>query len=323
MPPAPEIPKIHHYEPIDRRRWPWIAGAALAVVLVFFGLGIYRFGWNGRVTRIVTEILPYPAAIVEGRVIRYSDYRKDLEVLERFYKNESERSGGGLYFANPEELKQRVLDRLIKDQLAYALAESYRLVVSSDDVKRVYDSTILDQTLLADAGGKAIAEAKAAETLDDLYGLRPSQFKMRILHPFLTRQKLEVAIHKDLALNVEKLKKAEAAHKELVSGKSFSEVALAYSEDSAVSAAGGDRGMISRGMLPAEVESAAFALKDGEISDVLKSGSGYHILLVTDRQEVNGEILKLRLREILIRPVRLDDYLEVQKKTASITIFVQ
>lgn len=322
MPPASETPIIRHHDPIDRRRAAWVAGAVLAAALVFFGLGIYRFGWKGGLTRIVTGILPYPAAIVEGRVIRYSDYQEDLAVLERFYRSESGRAPAGASFPTSEELKRRVLDRLIKDQLAYSLAERYGLVVSSDDVKRAYDSTILEQASLGSAGGKAGAEAKAADTLEDLYGLRPSQFKTRVLYPFLIRQKLEAAIGEDSALNVEKLKKAEAALMELKSGKPFSEVALAYSEDSAASAGGGDRGMIGRGMLPPEVESAAFALKDGEMSGVVKSGSGYHILLVTDRQEENGEILKVRLREILIRPVRLDDYLEVQKKTASITVFV-
>lgn len=316
-------PKIQHHVPtVDRRRAAWIAGGAVLALLVIFGFGLYRYGWKGGVTEVVTKVLPYPAAIVEGRVIRYSEYQEDLTVLERFYEAERGRAPAGAAFPTPDELKKRVLDRLIKDQLAYALAERYGVVVSSDDVKKAYDTTILEQASLETTGGKARAEARAAETLEQLYGLRPSQFKTSVLHPFLVRQKLETAIRDDDALNVEKRKKAEAALAELRSGKAFKDVALAYSEDPAVTSNGGERGLIGRGLLAPEVEAAAFALKDGETSGVVKSQFGYHVLRVTERQEQNGAVTKVRLEEILIRPIQLDDYLEAQRKTASIVIFV-
>jgi len=321
---SPATPKIQHHVPTERRRrTAWIVGGLVLAALVAFGFGLYRYGWNGGVTQVVTKVLPYPAAIVEGRVIRYSEYQEDLTVLERFYEAERGRAAPGSVFPTQEELKKRVLDRLIKDELAYALAERYGAVVSSEDVKDTYDSTILEQTSLDTSSGKARAEARAAETLEELYGLRPSQFKTRVLHPFLIRQKLEAAIRADEALNVEKRKKAEMALAELLSGKEFKGVALAYSEDPGVTANGGDRGMIGRGLLAPEVETAAFALKDGETSGVVKSQFGFHVLRVTERQEKDGETTKVHLYEILVQPIQLDDYLEAQKKTASIIIFVQ
>lgn len=322
MSPSPETPRIQHHVPTERRRTAWIAGGAVLLALAAFGFGLYRYGWHGGVTEVVTKVLPYPAAIVEGRPIRYSEYQEDLEVLQRFYEAERGRAAAGSVFPTQEELKKRVLDRLVKDELAYALAERYGVVVSSDDVKETYDTTILEQTSLDAAGGKARAEARAAETLEELYGLRPSQFKTRVLHPFLIRQKLEAAIHEDEALNVEKRKRAEAALAELVGGKPFKDVALLYSEDPGVAANGGDRGMIGRGILSPEIETAAFALKDGETSGVVKSLNGYHVLRVTERQEHGGETTKVHLHEIVVRPLQLDDYLEAQKKTASIIILV-
>ncbi len=324
MSPSQAQPNIRHHIPAEpRRRTAWIVGGAAVAALVLFGFGLYRYGWKGGVTQVITKVLPYPAAIVEGRVIRYSEYQEDLAVLERFYEAERARAVPGSVFPSREELKARVLDRLIKDELAEALAERYGVAVSSDDVKDTYESTILEQASLDAAGGKARAEARAAETLEQLYGLRPSQFKTRVLHPFLIRQKLEAAIQGDEELNAEKRKKAEAALEELRSGKAFKEVALAYSEDPAVTANGGDRGMIGRGLLPPEVEAAAFALQDGETSGVVKSVFGYHVLRVAARQASSGETAKVHLHEILIRPIQLDDYLEVQRKTASIIIFVQ
>lgn len=308
--------------PVDRRRAYAIAGGITALVLVVFGVGLYRYQWHGGATLIVTKVLPYPAAIVEGRVIRYSEYQEDLAVLEKFYAAERKRAVPGSAFPSDEELKRRVLDRLVKDRLAEALADRYRVVVSSDDVKKAYDTTILDQAALGTASGKARAEANAASTLKDLYGLQPSQFKTRILYPFLIRQRLETAIHGDESLNAEKLKKAEAALAELKAGKPFKDAALSYSEDPSAAATGGDRGLIGRGLLPAGVETAAFALKDGETSGVVKSPFGYHVVRVTDRQGPVGAPTKVHLQEILVRWIQLDDYLEAQRKTASIVIFV-
>ena len=189
---SPADPKITHHVPVEgRRRTAWIVGGVILATLAAFGVGLYRYGWNGGVTKVVTKVLPYPAAIVEGRVIRWSEFQEDLTVLERFYEAERGRAAPGSVFPTQEELKKRVLDRLIKDELAYVLAERYGVVVSSADVKETYDTTILEQASLDTSGGKARAEARAAETLEELYGLRPSQFKTRVLHPFLIRQKLE------------------------------------------------------------------------------------------------------------------------------------
>jgi parvulin-like peptidyl-prolyl isomerase len=302
----------------------WIAaGVAVAALVAVFGVGIYRFRWDGAVTRIVTEVVPYPAALVEGRVVRYAEFQEDVRVLERFYEEARKEAVPGAIFPSPEEIRDRVLDRLIKDRLAVELAGRYGIVITTEDVNEAYETTILDQAALGTASGKARAEARASKTLDELYGLRPSQFKTRILHPFLVRQKLEEALRKDDTVNAEKIRKAEAAAAELKAGKDFKQVALAYSEDPNVASTGGDRGMIGRGLLPAEVEEAAFRMRPGEISGVIRSALGYHVVMVSDRREQGGEVTKVGLKEILVRPIRLDDYLEAQEKTASIVTFVQ
>ncbi len=308
--------------PPTRRRLAWVLGGTALALLLAFGIGLYHYNWNGGVAKIVTTVLPYPAAIVEGRIIRYSDYQNDLSVLEHFYEAERGRAVAGSVFPSEAELKTRVLDRLIKDQLAFALADRYHLVVTSEDVRASYDTTIIDQSSLDTPTGKAKAQTQAADILQQLYGLRPSQFQNRILHPFLIRQKLEEAIRNDEALNAEKKKKAEAALAEVKAGKAFKDVALTYSEDANAAATGGERGLIGRGLLPPEVEAAAFALKKDETSGIVKSVLGYHVLRVTEVQETNGQVTRVKLQEILIRPVQLDDYLEAQEKTASITIFV-
>ncbi|MDR3305417.1 MAG: peptidylprolyl isomerase [Clostridiales Family XIII bacterium] len=67
-------------------------------------------------------------------------------------------------------------------------------------------------------------------------------------------------------------------------GEDFAELAAEYSDDSSA-ASGGDLGSFGAGEMVPEFEEAAFALEAGEISDVVETEFGYHIIKLTDRQE--------------------------------------
>ena len=81
------------------------------------------------------------------------------------------------------------------------------------------------------------------------------------------------------------------------SGADFAELAKEFSEDPGSASAGGDLGYINRGGFIKEFEEVAFALDKGEISDVVKTMFGYHIIQQLDKK---GE--KINVRHILISP---------------------
>lgn len=78
---------------------------------------------------------------------------------------------------------------------------------------------------------------------------------------------------------------AQALYERLASGADFAELARTHSADPVSGAEGGDLGWVSRGMMVAPFEEAAFALETGVISEPVRSEFGYHLIQV---QEVRG-----------------------------------
>lgn len=76
---------------------------------------------------------------------------------------------------------------------------------------------------------------------------------------------------------------AEEIHRSLLNGEPFERLSARYSQGSAASG-GGDIGFIERGMILHEVEEAAFRLPVNQISDVIESSVGFHIIRVVDRR---------------------------------------
>ncbi|MCW9015302.1 MAG: SurA N-terminal domain-containing protein [Gammaproteobacteria bacterium] len=86
----------------------------------------------------------------------------------------------------------------------------------------------------------------------------------------------------DTATQAEKKSQAEDILNKLHAGESFENLAKSFSEDPGSAKQGGDLGWISKGMMVPAFENALFALKKGEISAIVKSGFGYHIIKMDD-----------------------------------------
>jgi hypothetical protein len=87
-------------------------------------------------------------------------------------------------------------------------------------------------------------------------------------------------------------------------GRRFSALAKEFSTDPGSKDTGGDLGYFGRGRMMKEFEEAAFALKPGEISNIVETAFGFHIIKVEDRRTQNGPDGKpeeqVRARHILI-----------------------
>lgn len=84
---------------------------------------------------------------------------------------------------------------------------------------------------------------------------------------------------------------ADSIQQALKGGADFSELAAKYSVDRASSTNGGRMGYITEGRFPYDFELAAFTLQPGEISEVVESPQGYHVLKGGKHRPARGTVL--------------------------------
>jgi peptidyl-prolyl cis-trans isomerase D len=85
--------------------------------------------------------------------------------------------------------------------------------------------------------------------------------------------------------------RAEDLLKQLKSGAKLEDLATKYSEDPGSAKQGGSLGWIGKGQTVPEFEKAAFSLPKGQISDLVKSSYGFHIIRVDDKQDAHMKTL--------------------------------
>ena len=107
--------------------------------------------------------------------------------------------------------------------------------------------------------------------------------------------------------------------RKIADGKSFASMAAFYSEDPGSAVKGGDLGFVGRGEMVPEFEAAAFALKGKEISDVIETMYGFHIIQLIERR---GETINVR--HILMSPkASASDLDKARIKLDSIAALIQ
>lgn len=107
--------------------------------------------------------------------------------------------------------------------------------------------------------------------------------------------------------------------KRILEGSSFSTLAIMYSQDPGSAKKGGELGFYGRGQLYPEFEAVAFKLKEGEISNILETEAGYHIIQMIERK---GDYINVR--HILLTPkVSLVDLAVAKQQLDSVAMLIR
>ena len=230
--------------------------------------------------------LPTPgeslAAMVNGQPIPLADYQQLLAEYEaalvgRGFDLDTEEGQQMLAQAS-----RQVLDVMIEQVLIEQAAAQEKVTVTDDELDAVIQRDI-------EEGGGAEKFAAWLQT----NGWTEEDYRKRLRSQLLTSKMIERvtsgvpttaeqvhARHILVATEAE----AQSVLNQLLAGADFAALAQQYSLDEATKVNGGDLGFFPRGILLApEVEEAAFALQPGQISGVITSQFGYHIVQVLER----------------------------------------
>lgn len=135
-------------------------------------------------------------------------------------------------------------------------------------------------------------------------GLGPRPASIGLRHVIVAPQPSEDALLRAKQNAEEILERARA-------GEDFAVLAAEYSEDLGSRANGGDLGWVRQGEVLPEFEAALFSMSAGEVSDIVLTSVGYHIIKL---ERVRGA--ERQARHILFRPVMLAEDIELTSQLA-------
>jgi peptidyl-prolyl cis-trans isomerase C len=160
----------------------------------------------------------------------------------------------------------------------------------------------------------------------EFYDKNPDKFKqdeaVRASHILF-----RVAEDADAATKKKALDQAQSVLKQARAGADFGELAKKYSADGSAQQ-GGDLNFFTKGQMVPAFDQAAFTLKTGEISDIVTTQFGYHIIKVTDRRApstVPFEQVSERIKEFLAeqqKQQKATAFIDSLKQKAKIEVLV-
>ncbi len=201
------------------------------------------------------------SAVVAGEPITALELESAIERLPPVYRAR---------YSSPEG-KREYLDRMIRDRIVERFAR---------------ENGYLDDPLVREA----VRDARL-KILNEQFFLREVRDRVEVteeeIETFYEEHKDEYLKPVEIRVRHILLETGEEAREILdllARGERFEDLANDYSIDMRTNDRGGDLGFISKGRTVKEVEEAAFALEPGEVSDVVESRFGYHIIKVEEKK---------------------------------------
>jgi hypothetical protein len=288
--------------------------------MAIFALGLYRFGWHDSATRFLVSVVPYPAAVVNATMISVDEYWDAIATVEDLIARQEAQvtNPDFIQFPTGDQVETTTLDRLVEQELIAQLVRKRDAIPSEADVEKARAD------LVVQLGG----EEGLARTLQDTYGWTVDAFSERILVPFVNRIALENSVVRDTTITENAAAKQRATEVlALINAgtQPFEAIARDESDDSTTASNGGDLGYLRIGdLLGMEAfEDAVAQLEVGEISDVVQTRLGYHLIKLEERiAPDDGTADRVRVRHILFAGVDFSSWLAEQEAAARIYRFL-
>ncbi|HUT44265.1 MAG TPA: peptidylprolyl isomerase [Desulfobacterales bacterium] len=291
------------------------------------------------------------AASVNGKPISKSQYERDLSIFQK----QAAQKGQQLSDADLTSIKNRILDNLIDAEVLYQQSQKEGVKVDDQVIneqietikKRFPDEAAYKKALEGmDFSEKEIrAEIQRSLAINQLLDTNVRQ-KITVTeeeskkyydnNPNLFKQPeqakashilIKVAPDAEESKKIQARKKIETVQKKVRQGEDFGLLAKANSEGPTAQREG-DLGYFSRSQMVKPFEDAAFALNVGEVSGIVETQFGYHLIKLTDKKAARTipyKEVQLRLEQNLKREkekTEIQGYIENLKKSAKIKRFI-
>lgn len=295
----------------------------LAIYLIFSAILVYGFSLENKWLRLSVKNIPYPAALVNFyHPVTFGDLQKNLNSVKNFYENQDlSASGLRVDFSTADgqkrlKIKEKyLLNKLIENKLLEILAAERGLEVTDAMVNREIEK-IKDQTQVFDQEGE-----NKLEKLGQLYGWSVAELKERVIKPDILKEQLAAAVKEKDAVFLSAEKKITEAQGKLEQKKTFAEVAAEYSEGESAKN-GGELGWFTLDQMIPEIALTCLSLEKGEISTIIESPLGFHIIQLIDKK-VEGETEKYRIGQIFVKTPNFSEWFFNQEKSMSVKILLK
>ena len=215
-----------------------------------------------------------------------------------------------------KDLDKKVDDRVAQDKARFTSAEDFTKAIKALDMdekelrefirRDMVIANFIDQTIAAKI---TVPEEESRKFYDQNQDKFTRGETVRASHILCGVDAKATAEEKKKARE-----KAEKLRKELTAGADFATLAKENSTCPS-SKQGGDLGYFGKGQMVPPFEKAAFALKPGEVSDVVETQFGYHIIKLTDKKGPQTVAFKD------VHP-SIDEYLRNQKVQAAVNAYL-
>lgn len=288
----------------------------LLVYIVVVGVFLCFFPeTENRVVRATTGVIPYPAAVSGSVFITTERLQDQLAGAKKFYEGQDfSKVGLRVDFGTTDGQKRlfikekNILNKLIDDAIIEKEAGKKGIVVS----KELIDQEV-DRKMKEYGTGDYLKN-----NLEKLYGWNIDDFKQNIVKPDLYQEKVFSDIQKNDSSFGDAQKKINQAKSDLAGGMSFSDTVKKYSQGESAKN-GGALGWFSANQMLPEVASAIFNLEKGKQSDIIESSIGFHIVLLEDKKNQDGQDL-VKISQIFVPTKTFSQWLSDAKKDYRIFI---
>lgn len=293
-------------------------------LIVILPIPLYVYNTSVKLTQAVFKVLPYPVAIIDGKnIVTTRSLFKDTETIRRFYESQDFASTGlRVDFSTPDgemrlKIKEKeVLDKLIEDIVVKKIAEERGIDVTIEEAHK-------DVVSLAKESGSI---ETFEQNLNKLYGWNLEQFKKKVVVSQLFLKKLiDYYVDQEEKESDDWKRIQEAKNSLSEDGSNFCEIVNNYSEGETAKNCG-EVGWFEEKHLEPEVAKVAFNLKVGEVSHVIKSSLGYHIIFLEEIRQIekDGEkIDEVNLKQIFIANGGFVEWIKEEKKEHRVWVLIK